>query len=109
MAAWRKKETGGFMVSRRDFLRVGGIGVVGLSVAEKSALARMRAAADTKSCIFILMTGGPSQFETFDPKPEAPLDVRGPLRAINTSVPGILLSESLPRLAKRADRCAILR
>ncbi len=96
-------------VSRRDFLRVGGLSVVGLSVAERAALAQNRAATDCRSCIFVLMTGGPSQFETFDPKPEAPSEIRGPLRAISTAVPGTQLSESLPRLAERAGRFAIVR
>jgi len=97
------------MVSRRDFLRVGGLSVVGLSVAERAALARFRAGAGSKSCVFLMMTGGPSQFETFDPKPNAPSRIRGPLRAIGTSVPGIVLSESLPLLAQRTHQFALLR
>ena len=76
-------------VSRRDFLRVGSLSVVGLSVTEQAALVRTRETADRRSCIFVLMTGGPSQFETFDPKPDAPAEIRGPLRAISTAVPGI--------------------
>jgi len=97
------------MVSRRDFLRVGGLSVVGLSVAERAALAGMRGEEDRRSCIFLLMTGGPSQFETFDPKPDAPAEIRGPLKAISTAVPGLALCETLPRLAERADRFAVLR
>ncbi len=96
-------------VSRRDFLRVGGLGVVGLSVAEQRALARSRASAGPRSCILLLMTGGPSQLETFDPKPDAPRHVRGPLKAISTSIPGIAFSEGLPQLAQRADRLSVLR
>ncbi|MCH7989533.1 MAG: DUF1501 domain-containing protein [Planctomycetes bacterium] len=96
-------------VSRRDFLRVGGLGVVGLSVAQKTALARTREKADQRNCIVLLMTGGPSQLETFDPKPEMPSEIRGPMKAISTAVPGVLLSESLPRMAERADRFSILR
>ncbi|MGE3313774.1 MAG: DUF1501 domain-containing protein [Planctomycetaceae bacterium] len=101
----RQNET----VSRRDFLRVGSLGVMGLSVAEQAALARQRAASDAKSCIFVLMTGGASQFETFDPKPDAPAEIRGPMRAISTATPGTILSESLPRLAERSERFAIVR
>ncbi len=97
------------VVSRRDFLRVGGLSVVGLSVAEQTALARSRESAERRSCIFILMTGGPSQFETFDPKPDAPPEIRGPLRAIQTSLPGVCFSEGLPKLAERADKLAVLR
>ncbi len=95
--------------TRRDFLRVGSLSVMGLSVAEQAALARARESADRRSCILLLMTGGASQFETFDPKPDAPLEIRGPLRTIPTAAPGVRLSESLLRLAERADSFAILR
>ncbi|HAB12396.1 MAG TPA: DUF1501 domain-containing protein, partial [Planctomycetaceae bacterium] len=61
----------GSVVSRRDFLRVGGLGVVSLSAAEKAALAR-RGGDEGRSVILLLMSGGASQLETFDPKPEAP-------------------------------------
>lgn len=96
-------------VSRRDFLRVGGVSVVGLSVAERAALARWRRSERRGQCILLLMTGGPSQFETFDPKPDAPADTRGPLRSISTAVPGLSFSEGLPRLAQRADRLSVVR
>lgn len=95
-------------VSRRDFLRVGGLSVVGLSLAERRATAAA-GKTDRRSCIFLLMTGGPSQFETFDPKPDAPSYIRGPLKAISTAVPGTAFSESLPKLAERADRLSIVR
>ncbi len=94
-------------VSRRDFLRVGGLGVVGLSVAEAPLPAA--AAPSSRSCILVLMTGGASQLDTFDPKPDAPSEIRGPSHAIATALPGVLFSESLPRLAVRADRLAIVR
>src|SRR5690349_8260070 len=96
-------------VSRRDFLRVGGLSVVGLSVAEQAARARMLSTSDRRSCILILMAGGPSQLETFDPKPTAPAEIRGPLKAISTSVPGVSFSEALPRLAQRANKLAVVR
>jgi len=96
------------VVSRRDFLRVGGLGVVSLSVAEQAALAR-RAGAEGRSVILLLMSGGASQLETFDPKPEARSGIRGPLKAISTSVPGLAFSEGLPRLAERAERVSIVR
>ncbi len=95
-------------VSRRDFLRVGGLSVVGLSVAERAAAFRSQGL-ERRNCIFILMSGGASQFETFDPKPEASAGIRGPLKAISTAVPGIFLSESLPRLAQRMGNIALLR
>src|SRR5689334_18034934 len=87
-------------VSRRDFLRFGGLGVLGLSAAEQ----RARAEANGKGlrrCIFVLLNGGPSPFETFDPKPAARGDLRGPYRAIATATPGLQLSELLPSLAER--------
>lgn len=92
-------------VSRRDFLRAGGLTVVGLSGAARASLVPQ----PSRRVIFILMTGGASQLETFDPKPEAPLAVRGPFKSIETAVPGLRFGESLPGLAQRADRLAIIR
>lgn len=95
--------------SRRDFLRVGGLSFVGLSVAERAALAASRRVSDRRSVILILMTGGPSQFETFDPKPEATAAIRGPLKPIATAIPGVSFCETLPRLAERASRFGVIR
>lgn len=81
--------------------------MVGVSLARR--LAELREVAERRSCILLLMSGGPSQLETFDPKPEAPEGIRGPLGAIQTSVPGTFISESLPRMAAAADRYSILR
>ena len=96
------------VVSRRDFLRVGGLGVVSLSAAEQAALAR-RGGAEGRSVILLLMSGGASQLETFDPKPEAPSEFCGPYDAIDTNVPGIRISELLPGLSKIADKYTLLR
>ena len=99
-------------VSRRDFLRVGGLSVLGLSVPEQLAAQQARAEADGKRlrrCLMILMTGGPSPLETFDPKPQAPAEIRGPYRGIATATPGIWLSETLPLLARRSDHFALIR
>ena len=93
-------------VSRRDFLCVGGLSVVGLS---QAALARGPLAFAHRRAILIMMTGGPSQLETFDPKPEASSSIRGPFQTIETSVPGLRFSSTLPLLAQRADRLAIVR
>jgi uncharacterized protein (DUF1501 family) len=93
--------------SRRDFLRSGslaaGVSLCNLPDAEASQSPRAR------SCILLMLIGGPSQLETWDPKSSAPAEVRGPSRPIATSVPGIQISEYLPRLASLAHRCAILR
>lgn len=96
-------------VSRRGFLAVGGITMVGLSMAEQAAVASAQKRSGPRSLILVAMNGGPSQLETFDPKPDAPASVRGPLRAIATAVPGLRFSEGFPQLARRADRFTIIR
>ncbi|MBL8849145.1 MAG: DUF1501 domain-containing protein [Planctomycetaceae bacterium] len=96
-------------VSRRGFLAVGGMAMVGLSMAERAAVAKAQERSGPRSVILVVMNGGPSQLETFDPKPDAPSHVRGPLRSIATKIPGVHLSEGFPRLARRADRFTIVR
>jgi len=88
--------------SRRDFLAA--VGAAGLSAASHAACPRGEA-----NCIFLLLVGGPSQIDTFDPKPDAPADYRGPFRPIRTNVPGILLGEHFPLMARRADKFAVVR
>ncbi|HEV3144851.1 MAG TPA: DUF1501 domain-containing protein, partial [Gemmataceae bacterium] len=84
------------MLSRRDFLRAGamGAGAVTLKVADLSRLQAFGSNAD-RNCILLFLVGGPSQVDTFDPKPNAPENIRGPFRPIHTSVPGIHLCEHL--------------
>lgn len=82
---------------------------MGLSVAERLAAARGRRDDRWKSCILVVLNGGPSQLETFDPKPDAPREIRGPLRAIPTSLPGVAFCECLPRLAAQAHELTVLR
>jgi hypothetical protein len=97
-------------VTRREFLRVGALGLGGLSL--PGLLQGRAAGASTgraKSCIQLFMWGGPSQHETFDLKPNAPDGIRGEFKPIATRVPGIRICEHLPRLAQIADRYAILR
>jgi uncharacterized protein (DUF1501 family) len=96
-------------VSRRDFLRVGSLSFVGLSMAERAALAATRSDRSEKNCILIMMTGGASQLETFDPKPDAHSEIRGPLKAISTTVPGVMLSEAFPQLAQRTSQFSLIR
>ena len=62
-----------------------------------------------QSCILLVLTGGPSQLDTFDLKPEAPREIRGPFRPIRTNVPGIEISEIFPRMARHADKFALIR
>jgi uncharacterized protein (DUF1501 family) len=96
-------------LTRRDFLRVGalGAGTVGLTLAD---LGRLRGAESRDlNCILLFLVGGPSQLDTWDPKPEAPELVRGPFRPIRTNVPGLQLAETFPLMARMADRFALVR
>src|SRR4051794_4122890 len=95
-------------VTRRDFLRVGGLGAMGLTLGEMTARANESASHD-RAVILLMLVGGPSQLETWDPKPSAPDAIRGPFRSIPTAVPGVRISEHLPRLARRMDRLALIR
>jgi hypothetical protein len=104
--------------SRRDVLRVGSLGFLGLGLDE---LFRLRARAEAtpggrgpakaraKNCILIWLAGGPSHIDTFDPKPKAPVDIRGEFKPIPTSVPGLEISEVLPALAKVMNRVTLIR
>src|ERR1043165_446179 len=100
-------------ITRREILQVGGIGLLGLSLADWWGASKVPATTTRTcrepSCIFIFLSGGPSHLETFDPKPSAPLDIRGPYGTIPTSVPGIQISELLPQIARHMDKCAIIR
>ena len=95
-------------INRRNFL-----GATAAGISLSGWLGRLAAAAPEgqrpKSCILLWMAGGPSHIDTFDPKPEAQADVRGEFRAIETSVPGIRISEHFPRVAKLMQHAAILR
>src|SRR6516164_705500 len=100
---------------RRDFLRVGG----GLAVAGFGLPGWIRSARGggkspdglgrAKSCILVYLLGGPPHLDTFDLKPDAPAEIRGPFRPIATNVPGIEICEHLPRLSQMADKYALLR
>ena len=94
-------------IDRRDFVRLGALSAFGLGLNEGFIAAKSKSQA--KSCILIWLDGGPSHLETFDMKPDAPKEVRGPFQPIQTNVPGITMSEVLPRTAQRMNRLAILR
>jgi hypothetical protein len=99
-------------IRRRDFLQIGSLAGLGLSL--PTLLAGRRAAADAApakdlNCILIWTQGGTSHHDTCDPKPEAPASVRGSYQVIDTAVPGIKFTEIVPRLAKELGRFAILR
>jgi hypothetical protein len=99
--------------SRRHFLRHSGLGAAGLLLGEllqaQTAPAQPSGRGRARSVILIFNCGAPSHLDLWDPKPEAPDSVRGPLQPIATSVPGIRVSELLPNLARRADKYAIVR
>ena len=98
---------------RRDFLQlgVGGLGLAGLLQARAlagPALSRGSARpGDRVNCIMIWLDGGPSHYETFDPKPDAPAEIRGALGTIPTAVSGLRFSEAVPELAKVAGKAVI--
>lgn len=97
-------------ISRRDVLRFGALGIGGLSLAQVlrgEALAGIRAS--TKSVIMIYMVGAPPHQDMFDLKPDAPAQYRGEFQPIPTNVPGIQISEHLPRLAKVMDKMTVIR
>jgi hypothetical protein len=97
-------------VSRRRFLRVGGLGTLGLTLTGLEASRALGSSADReRSVILLMLVGGPSQLETFDPKPDAPAEVRGPFRSIATTVPGVRISEHLPRLSRSMDKLTLIR
>ncbi|MGI9473678.1 MAG: DUF1501 domain-containing protein [Rubripirellula sp.] len=100
--------------TRRDLIRVGGLTALGFGLGDWMRYQRIHAAEPTgkstaKSCILIWLDGGPSHLETFDPKPDAPSEVRGPLGTIATSIPGVRLNECLPKTAAMMDRVSIIR
>jgi hypothetical protein len=93
-------------------LRVGALGVAGLGLADFFRLAEageVKSSAKATSAIFINLAGGPSHIDSFDPKPEAPVEYRGEFQAIATNIPGIRLCEHLPKLGQCADKFALLR
>jgi hypothetical protein len=97
-------------LTRRDFLRAGALsaGAVGLTLADLAGLNGADQASE-RSCILLLLVGGPGQLDTWDLKPHAPSEVRGPFRPRATNVPGLQVCEHFPRLATTADRFALIR
>src|SRR6516225_5380813 len=99
-------------MGRRELLRVGSLGLLGLGLPE---LLRARAEAPAKpagkarACILLFMWGGPAQQDTWDPKPYAPAEYRGEFGTIPTRTPGVRVCEHLPQLAAHTDKLALLR
>ena len=101
-------------LSRRDALRLGTLGGLGLGLSPAvldaaPAVDATRHSATAKRCIYIFLCGGPSQLDMWDPKPEAPDHIRGQFGDISTSVPGTRFGALLPRVSQHADKLALIR
>src|SRR5262249_8563591 len=103
------------MLTRRECLRLSAAGALGASLSGWLPVLAGRAADQAaqgkkhKACVLLWMDGGPSHLDTFDPKPDAPAQVRRDWRATATSVPGIQVCEKFPKLARLMRHCAVLR
>lgn len=99
--------------TRRDFLHVGGLSALGLGLSDLLQLHAANPSANgfgkAKACILLFPYGSPPQHETFDPKPEAPAEVQGEMKAIATNVPGVRIGDHLPRIAQVMDRVTVVR
>jgi hypothetical protein len=101
-------------LTRREWLRVGGLGAFGLSLptllGERAvAAATAKNGSKAKACILLFHLGGPPQHETWEPKPDAPREIRGDLKPIASNVPGIQVGELMPRTAQHLDKICVLR
>ena len=97
-------------VSRRDFLRIGGLALGGLSLPQMlRAEAQSSVGRSHKAVIMIFLPGGPSHQDIFDLKMDAPSEIRGEFKPISTNVAGVQITEHLPRLAKMMDQCTLIR
>lgn len=105
VGAFRAKSCGG--ISRRSFLQLAGSVPLGLGLGSSFVHASMSPKA--RSVIFVFLWGAPSHLDTCDPKPDAPLEYRGPFGVIPTRIPGVHFTELLPRIAGRSDRFSLIR
>ena len=104
-------------LTRRDWMQVGGLGMLGVGLADVLRLQDQSLLADeqgagfgkAKRCILLLPYGSPPQHETFDPKPDAPVEIRGTHGSIPTNLPGVRIDENLPRISKIMDRITVIR
>jgi hypothetical protein len=102
------------LLSRRRVLQVGGIGALGLTLpgllqAEEAERKKAGSSRQEKSCIFIHQYGGLSQLDSWDMKPDAPQEIRGPYQPINTATPGFQICELMPRLAQLSEQYTVIR
>src|SRR4051812_32839938 len=95
-------------LTRRDFLHAGALAPLGLTLAAQARAAEGAPDADV-NCIMLFLVGGPSHIDTFDPKPDAPEEVRGPFKPIATRVPGMRITEIFPKIATHTDKFSLVR
>lgn len=105
-----------YTIDRRGLLKVGAASVIGSFIAPSSLTKQTKAAAVSppsfgraKSVVLVMLSGGPSQLDTVDPKPDAPAEVRGEFNTISTAIPGVAICEHLPKLATQLDRWSVVR
>lgn len=104
-------------LTRRELLRIGSVGALGLSAVNLLAARQVQASpprsdrsfGQARACLILFLTGGPPQHETWDPKPDAPREIRGDLNSIPSSVTGLRVGELMPRTARLAHKIAVLR
>src|SRR5947209_3013985 len=97
-------------LTRRDFLHAGSLATLGLTLPQLMAQKAAGAVKDKDiNCIMLFLVGGPSHIDTWDPKPNAPAEVRGPFQPIPTNVPGYQISEIFPKMARHADKVSLIR
>ena len=104
-------------VTRRDLLHIGGLGLYGLTAERTASLAaeslasggELRGFGKAKRCIMLFLFGAAPQHETFDPKPDAPVEIQGEMKAIQSALSGVPICEGLPLTAQVADRLTIVR
>ena len=96
-------------MGRRDFIQTGLGALGGLGLTQMLGMRASAASQSDTRCIFIWLDGGPSHYETFDPKPDAPSEIRGEFGTVPTSVPGVHFSDKFPKLAKGFDKFTVVR
>src|SRR5262245_43575344 len=109
---WGRKQSFCDGMSRRNFLRVGGLGLGGLTLAnllKLQAHGSIDQKSRPKSVIYVVLPGGPSHIDMWDPKPDAPADIRGEFSTIPTRLPGVRFCEYMPLQARMLDHLALLR
>jgi hypothetical protein len=96
-------------LNRREWLRIGSLGALGLGLPDLLRAGESRPARKQRSVILMCLLGGPPQHETWDPKPDAPREIRGDLKPIPSATPGLLVGELMPRTAQLTDKICVLR